>query len=240
VAIARKLVREGKVSIKDAWKRYISNPTRPDSGKGTLSNYERYWKRFASWLERIHPEITQLAQVSQDIAQEYATELWNYVPPSPKIQRKQKAVASDEKDKQSNARNGLSPTTYNQQIGALRLIARVLAPEAGMDENPWLTINKKTAPQQCRKDFSREELQRLFDEFDKPETDIRDKEELRLLFHIGAFTGLRLEDATMLRWEAIDWPNRIISVMPVKTIRVQRRVRIPLHPALEDALSSLA
>lgn len=93
VAIARKLVREGKVSVKEAWGRYISNPTRPDSGKGTLSNYERYWKRFASWLERIHPEITQLAQVSQDIAQEYATELWNYVPPPPKAHRKQKALA---------------------------------------------------------------------------------------------------------------------------------------------------
>lgn len=48
VAIARKLVRESKATIKEAWSLYVSNPTRPDSGKGTLSNYERYWKRFAS------------------------------------------------------------------------------------------------------------------------------------------------------------------------------------------------
>ena len=49
---------------------------------------------------------------------------------------------------------------------------------------------------------------------------------------IGLYTGLRLGDATMLKWSDIDFACGIIRYCPSKTKKHNITVRIPLHPAL--------
>ena len=50
---------------------------------------------------------------------------------------------------------------------------------------------------------------------------------------LGYYTGARLSDVANMRWNAIDWSNKIIRFTPSKT---KKPVTIPLHPHLEREL----
>jgi len=50
---------------------------------------------------------------------------------------------------------------------------------------------------------------------------------------LGYCTGARLSDVANMRWDAIDWRNKIIRFSPSKT---KRPITVPLHPQLEREL----
>ena len=50
---------------------------------------------------------------------------------------------------------------------------------------------------------------------------------------LGYYTGARLSDVANMRWEALDWRNKVIRFTPRKT---KRQVAIPLHRDLEREL----
>jgi integrase len=50
---------------------------------------------------------------------------------------------------------------------------------------------------------------------------------------LGFYTGARLSDVANMRWEALDWRNKVIRFTPQKT---KRPVAIPLHRDLEREL----
>jgi integrase len=69
------------------------------------------------------------------------------------------------------------------------------------------------------------------------------KQEMKILFHIGAMTGLRLIDACLLKWGNISFDDKLIRCIPHKTSRTakQRQAVIPipstLNKVLRDALA---
>ncbi|MCP5547368.1 MAG: tyrosine-type recombinase/integrase [Akkermansiaceae bacterium] len=63
--------------------------------------------------------------------------------------------------------------------------------------------------------------------------------EWRGLILVAAFTGLRLGDAARLSWEAIDMQAKRITLVPSKTRRKKREVRIPIQPDLMAFLESV-
>jgi integrase len=50
---------------------------------------------------------------------------------------------------------------------------------------------------------------------------------------LGYYTGARLSDVANMRWDAIDWRNKVIRFTPSKT---KKPVTIPLHQDLEREL----
>jgi integrase len=48
----------------------------------------------------------------------------------------------------------------------------------------------------------------------------------------AAFTGLRLGDAARLSWQSVDLEGKKITLIPSKTKKKKREVRIPIHPDL--------
>jgi integrase len=50
---------------------------------------------------------------------------------------------------------------------------------------------------------------------------------------LGYYTGARLSDVTNMRWDALEWRNKVIRFTPRKT---KRPVAIPLHRDLEREL----
>ena len=57
---------------------------------------------------------------------------------------------------------------------------------------------------------------------------------------LGFFTGARLLDVALMRWNCVDLVDRMISYIPRKTAKTGKLVTIPLHPDLENYLVGLA
>jgi integrase len=118
-----------------------------------------------------------------------------------------------------------SPKTTNDYRALLAMVWGVLDKEgAGLDGfNPWkgiATLDKET---HTRRELTVEELARVVAPL---------AGEMRVLFAIGIYTGLRLGDAVTLDWGAVDLVRGFIQWKPHKTKRHETIVRIPLFPAL--------
>ena len=85
-----------------------------------------------------------------------------------------------------------------------------------------------------RQAFSKDEEQRLLEELRSPKHKLMNKEEIRIVYTIGMYTGQRLKDCVLLQWQNIDLPHRRIYVKQFKT---GKEVSIPMAPQLYDALT---
>ena len=63
--------------------------------------------------------------------------------------------------------------------------------------------------------------------------------DLKDLFTVLAWTGLRLADAVLMKWSAVDFPSKVITVIPIKTARRMddKQVHIPMFPDVLDVLN---
>ena len=131
----------------------------------------------------------------------------------------------------------ISANTYNYHIGTLKLIFRILGDKAGIDQNPWLSITRKAEHRQSRKELSEEEVLTVLGKFDDKDFYLLNKEEMRVLFNLGVWTGLRLADCVLMEWSSIDFSRNRITCIPLKTRnKTQRSVTIPIHPRLKEEL----
>ncbi len=121
-----------------------------------------------------------------------------------------------------------SPKTFNNYRAFLMMVWRVLDKEAGLEGgNPWKDIKPLPLETHTRRELTAEELARVVAPLEG---------ELRVLFAIGIYTGLRLGDAVNLSWGAVDMVRGFIQWTPHKTKKHGTVVRIPLFPALAAIL----
>lgn len=99
--------------------------------------------------------------------------------------------------------------TYNKHLAFLKLLFRVLAKPARMTANPFADIIRRKLVTNSRRELTIEELHRVITSATG---------EMRLLFELGTFTGLRLGDCCTLRWGEVDLARGIIRRKPNKTL----------------------
>ena len=210
IAEAKNILSPKRIKVKDIWKTYLDNPSRPDSSESTLKSYKSAINLFVKWIENNHKSTKNLIQVTDEIAGRFANFLWN--------------------------NQKVSERTYNAYIKALCLVFRVLTKNVS---NPFAkeNISRKHEKQQKHFKFSDEELKIILNIFNDTDLKTMHKEEMEVLFYIGAFTGLRLIDCCMLKWSKIDFSNKIIKTIPVKTQRIKRCAIIPFPKQLEEKLN---
>ena len=121
-----------------------------------------------------------------------------------------------------------SPKTFNDYRSVLSQVWRILADEAGLDSNPWQKIRPLERETHTRRELSVEELASVIERTDG---------EMRVLFALGIYTGLRLGDCLALDWGAVDFVRGFIQWTPRKTKKHGTIVRIPLFPALGRILA---
>lgn len=126
---------------------------------------------------------------------------------------------------------GLSANRFNKHVRFLELLFRVLKEPARLTVNPWEGIQRKRVISQSRRELTTDELKTVC---------AAASGEMRLLFALGIYTGLRLGDAATLRWAEVDLSRRIIRRVPGKIARRNPRpVIIPIHPVLSAILSEI-
>ena len=94
-------------------------------------------------------------------------------------------------------------------------------------ENPWTAIERKEKDTHTKCELTAEQLDALFH---------ATSGEMRTLFFIGIYTGLRLKDCTLLKWDTVDLAGGFIRTVPIKTKRHGIAVSIPILPPLAEAL----
>lgn len=107
------------LKITDAWNAYHASTRRPDSGDSTLDRYHAQHKRFQKWIEKHHPSVVLMRDVTEDLAGHYARDL-------------------------KTAK--YSPNAFNKHTTFLRLMWRTLKREIRGQANPWDGIKRLKVP----------------------------------------------------------------------------------------------
>jgi integrase len=115
-----------------------------------------------------------------------------------------------------NAR--LTPSTVNRHLRILNRIWRINR----VEPNPWSSFRRLTVVPVQRRALSKAEVDLLISKADG---------ELRTLFILGVYTGLRLGDCQRFRWESVTG-DRIM----VRTSKTKRIAALPIHPLLKEAM----
>ncbi len=125
-----------------------------------------------------------------------------------------------------------SANSYNKYVTLYKRMWDVLAETARLTVNPWAKMLHKTEDKHVRRELTVEELGRVCSSL---------KGEMRLLFAVGIYTGLRLGDAAKLEWGNVDLARGMIFVIPQKTARHAhgKRTLIPIHPTLSGMLAEI-
>jgi len=123
-----------------------------------------------------------------------------------------------------------SSNTYNKYITLFKRMWEVLTDKARLTVNPWAKMKHKADDKaSTRRELTIEELRRVCDSVTG---------EMRILFAVGIYTGLRLGDCALLEWGNVDLARRMIAIIPRKTKRHAhgKPVIIPMHNALAALL----
>lgn len=205
------------LAVADAFTAYERSGARPMVKRSTLETYANDFNVFEKWIAANRPNVRELRQFTQADAAEYAQEL----------------------------RATVAPGTYNRRITLFRAIWRTLADDdscksatatdratlpARLTCNPWERLKRLDDCPAARRELTVEELRKVC-------TSVTG--EMRTLFAVGVYTGLRLGDCATLEWGNVDMVRRIVSVIPRKTERHAhgKQTIIPIHPALFSVLS---
>ncbi len=135
-----------------------------------------------------------------------------------------------EKYLNSEKEKGIAERTYNERIKKFRAMFSALSKTAGLKENVWKSISKMTEGTISKKMLTKNQLKDLFSITDG---------EMKVLFMIGLFTGLRLGDASTLKWKEIDFENGFIIRLPNKTKNLKKKIEIPLLGILRENLEEI-
>ena len=138
----------------------------------------------------------------------------------------------DAQDYANDLKAKASAGTYNKRVVFFRCLWRVLAdhPKARLVCNPWEKVKKREVIEHTRRELTIEELAKVCGSVTG---------EMRTLFAVGVYTGLRLGDCALLDWGEVDLVRRRICLIPRKTKRHAhgKPVIIPIHPTLADILA---
>ena len=199
-----------KLAIGDTWQAWLGALKKRDPAAKTKLGYEAIWRRFERWV--VPQSVEFLHQITAEQAQQYSEDLW----------------ASQ-----------VSESTFNAHVKFLRAAFKRLRHKAGLAINVWQDIEMKERrkdEETGRRNLSEEELKTVLG---------RAQGSMKLMLCVGLFTGLRLGDVAGLRWDEIDHDRYsrtqgpapgFIVVRPMKTARLGKSVRIPIHASLRAML----
>jgi len=210
-----------KITLEDAWNKYQVHPNR--AMPHTVEERIGYWKTYEQFCQFVsgadgrkksnHTVISTICDVTPRICSDFSDYLKT---------------------------TSLSVHTHNRKIKRLRKIFECLK-DYYDGENPFgsktLMRNEReergiVVHRQAFTKKQEEQLLTVLSDSD-PEHKLLNKDEIRIVYIIGMFTGQRLKDCVLLQWQNIDMKNRRIWVKQFKT---GKEVTIPIASQLYEAL----
>jgi len=203
------------LEMKNVWQAYLDAPQddKPNSGPGTMSNYKRHWAEFVDWLKIHYPEIKYFNDdITESIAKEYATYLRNLK---------------------------IADSTFNYKHTTVKLVTRVMMKYYHLQKNVWESVKRVNNPKQNTKDnFTFEQGVATLEIFDD-DFYMMHKEQIKTIFNLGVYSGMRLSDCVLLKWKNIIslTDGLAIKCIPIKTKRLNKEIIAPVVKPLQDELT---
>lgn len=121
--------------------------------------------------------------------------------------------------------------TCNQALKILRGWMKTAVVQGHLARNPAAPVPMLLETDSVeREPFTPDELARLL---------LAAEGSWRGVIMLGIYGGMRLRDATQLRWSSVDLDGGVIRFRPLKTARKKKDVVLPIHPSLLAYLKSL-
>ena len=186
-----------------------------------------------------HPDRATPATVAEQIAYRTTlTEFMNFVGDD-NLQIDKITPEITDKFAQYLRELDIAVATHNRKIKRLTRIFKVLKDYRDSD-NPFATksLRRKEREEQeyivRRVSFTREQEIELLSALEDDSKKVKNKPEIRVVYHLGMFTGQRLKDCVLLRWDKVDLNRKRIWVKQFKT---GKEVTIPMAPKLFAVLT---
>lgn len=243
-----------------AWSVYVNSQSRPRSGNGSMRNYEQQYYIFVDWLKVYYPAISEIRQVTNEIAAEYSRSLLNgttdeerrakadatkrlgllrAIPEEKRSETEKQEIEKCQRKASMKIRPPVRGSTFNKHLNALCLIWRHCSEDenARIKNNPWGWDKntgrgiRRIALKHNERPFTRRTLT-TEEIYNLLKTATG---EMRVLIALGFYTGLRLGDAATLDWGSID---RVRGIIKVRSRKTDTETTTAVHPSLAKIISS--
>ena len=145
----------------------------------------------------------------------------------PSVKYLREVTATIAKEYAAELKRELGAGSYNTHLVTLNQLWKVLGDEIkGDGVNPWKKLPKQTEPKSERRPLTDSELRAIF-------AGAAGDRDLTILFALMLYTGCRLSDACLMRWESIHFDRSIVAFVALKT---GARCNPPLLPELRALL----
>lgn len=183
------------------------NPEQLDNSTRLQEHVRSNFAHFKAWCES--KKLKYMDEISNDIAGDYALELWN---------------------------GNMRGTTFNRKINLLSNIFRCVSVNHQLPNgNPFHPDIIKRKPKSDGSESTHMPLEpHMLDAVMKAAAD--HGQDWIDLFTVGASIGARLKDCCLLKWEHVDFKTGFIEFHPQKTMRTGATARIPISGNLMELL----
>lgn len=202
-------IRKKSLNLTDAWEVYSKHPER--ATPATVSEQNAYKSTFDEFVTFVGNNQSAIDDITPEITNNFSDYLKG---------------------------SKISVETHNRKMRRLKRIFEVLK-EYREGENPFLaqSLRRKMREEQAhmirRQAFTKEQEQDLLKVLENDAYKVKNKPEIRVVYHLGMFTGQRLKDCALLRWDKVDLNRKRIWVKQFKT---GQEVTIPIAPQLLNVL----
>ena len=210
IKVARKLATQIRsLPLSQVWETYANHPDR--ALPATVHEQLSYKATFAEFLRFIDGQVSQFSQITTDHSMKFAEYLRT---------------------------TQISVSTHNRKIVRLRKIFSTLQ-SYREDGNPFalkILFRKAREEQDTavrRMAFTREQEEQIRTVLDDPKYRLINKNEIKVIFYLGMYTGQRLKDCVLIHWQNVDLEHQRIQVKQFKT---GKEVTIPMAPKLYEVL----
>ena len=217
-ALRRIQQKNNKILLAGAYDLSLGKAHRRAAGEKTVSEKREMWLDFVAFMADKHPDVTDLAGVTESMAEEYLVILRSEgrYRKTVTYQRKGKTITRPAVCRPSNR-------TANQYHDTCKEVFALLSKDMGMFENPFDSIDRLSKDAEVRDIFTDEELRLIHEKADPF---------LHTLFFVAENTGLREGDICTLQWDDIRFlPNGTGYIRRIMN-KTGKLVEIPLMPDL--------
>ncbi len=232
VAEVRQLKREATTTARDVWGIFAASPNRRQTSEATTERNGKIWGAFCDWLANHGVKLA--ADITAELAGAYLAE-----------------YGAD-----------VSARTFNEVLSTLRAIVTEAGASAGIIDNPFTGIKRRKLETVSRREFTEEQVQKIFDGFQtgfpyktrvSQLTTGRQRieyettgvympmhaEEMEVLLKFCCYTGADGETGCLMEWSGIDLAGNTISYVRSKTRKSKKKkkvITLPIHSVLREAL----